>query len=249
MTDVFRIDLPVGAATISCLMHLPGRVPAPVVVCCHGLLSHKNSAKFAAIGECLPDEGFAVVRFDFSGCGESGHRPGPLLDARLTDLRGVLDFVLEQPWADGTIGLIGSSMGGYLALICAGLQAYPIKAAVCWATPFALYEVQASLQSSEPARQKLGGFEGFGSPMSLSDLRPITGLMVVHGQQDETVPWEDAIRIYEKLGEPKRLLLLEHGDHRLTDPICRKVAIDASVDWLRERGLFPSQRDETLPRD
>ncbi len=190
-----------------------------------------------------------MVRFDFSGCGESGHRPGPLLNARLKDLHGVLDYVLEQPWADGTMGLIGSSMGGYLALICAGLQAYPIKAAACWATPFSLYGVQASLQSSEPARQKLCGFEGFGSPMSLSDLSPVSGLMVVHGQQDETVPWEDAMRIYEKLGEPKRLLLLEHGDHRLTDPMCRQLAIDASVDWLREAGLLPNRFDEAMPRD
>ncbi|MHC1741991.1 MAG: alpha/beta hydrolase family protein [Syntrophobacteraceae bacterium] len=240
MPHLSRIDLPVEKAIIACVIHVPDQVPAPVVVCCHGLLSHKDSTKFAAIGERFCDEGLGVVRFDFSGCGGSTRRAGPLLEARLTDLCGVLSFVREQPWADGRIGLLGSSMGGYLALLLSELKTHPVQAAVCWATPFSLHGVRASVAGSEAIQRRLGGFEGFGKPMDLSDLSPASNVMVVHGQQDETVPWGDAIRVYDRLAEPKRLLLLENGNHRLTGPMDRKVALDASLDWLRETHLLPS---------
>lgn len=238
MPHVFRVNLPVGSIPIACVVHVPDRVPAPAVVCCHGLLSHKDSSKFVAIGERFCGEGLAVVRFDFSGCGASGQRAGPLLEARLTDLFGVLDFVLAQSWADGRIGLLGSSMGGYLVLLCVGSNRIAIQAAVCWATPFDLHGVQASVEGSEAVRRKLAGFDGFGAPMDLSGLRSLTRVMMVHGQRDETVPWRDAVRIYANLGEPRRLMLLEDGDHRLSDPADRRLAMGASLDWLREAGLL-----------
>lgn len=240
MPDVFRVDVPVAGTRIACLLHLPDRVPAPALVCCHGLLSHKDSSKYAALGEMMCSAGLGVVRFDFSGCGESTKRGGPFLDARLTDLCGVLDFVLGQGWCNGRIALFGSSMGGYLALLLAGTKAYSIEALVCWATPFTLNKVQASVEQSAQMNHRLSGFEGFGEPMDLSGLAAVQCTMVVHGQRDETVPWWEAALTYKRLGEPKRLLVLENGDHRLTDPTDRDVALNASLDWIRERGLLPT---------
>ena len=77
-----------------------------------------------------------------------------------------------------------------------------------------------------------------GSPVSLSGLPPISRALVVHGQRDETVSWQEGLQLYRRLGEPKHLLLLEDGDHRLLDPAYRKLAIHASLDWL-SRHLTP----------
>ena len=54
---------------LSAVIHLPGKVPAPVIVCSHGLLSAKASPKFVAICETMSKAGFCALRFDFSGCG------------------------------------------------------------------------------------------------------------------------------------------------------------------------------------
>lgn len=228
---------------IACRAHLPDQLPAPVLLCCHGLLSHKDSRKLVAVGELMSANGMAVVRFDFSGCGESPAWGGPLLKARLADLRAVVGHVLEQPWSDGSLGLFGSSMGGYLALLLASRGDYRAQALVCWSTPFDLQRVQTVVQRSEELRQRLtlgrqdAGFEGLGAPMSLVELPALEGALLIHGQRDEAVPWRDAVRIYRRLGEPRRLLLLENADHRLTDPDSRELALRASLDWLRERGL------------
>ena len=43
---------------LSAAVHLPKKTPAPVIVCCHGLLSLKESPKFVAIGEEMSRAGF-----------------------------------------------------------------------------------------------------------------------------------------------------------------------------------------------
>ena len=94
---------------LSAVAHLPDKVPAPVIVCSHGLLSAKESPKFVAIGEEMPKAGFCVLRFDFSGCGDSPPRLAmSLVEARRHDLEAAIDFALKQPWSDGRIGLLGS---------------------------------------------------------------------------------------------------------------------------------------------
>jgi esterase/lipase len=57
---------------------------------------------------------------------------------------------------------------------------------------------------------------------------------------DEIVPWSHAVNIYRKVGEPKRLLLLEEGDHRFVDNTVRNRLLDVTVDWFR-KWLLPQE--------
>ncbi len=146
MTSSYPLSIPSPDGPIPAVVHLPERTPAPVVVCCHGLLSYKDSAKFVAIGEQFGSAGMAVVRFDFSGCGESQIiQRESLLFSRMRDLGCVLDYVQRQSWADGTVGLLGSSLGGYLSLLAASRASIDIQAVVCWATPFDLSRIKLAL--------------------------------------------------------------------------------------------------------
>ena len=70
--------------------------------------------------------------------------------------------------------------------------------------------------------------------MNLSGLPAIRRVLVVHGQRDETRDWQEGLQLYRRLGEPKQLLLLEGGDHRLLDPAYRRLAIHASLDWFSQ---------------
>jgi len=236
-----RIDVETAAGPLAAWLHLPPRTPAPVIVCCHGMLSSKDSPKFALLAEELSRAGAAVLRFDFSGCGESRAALGEdLLSTRLRDLHAVLDYAQNQPWSNGGIGLLGSSLGGYLALLAMAFGRRSLAAAVCWATPFDLGKIKQAMADSAELKQFFPPDFRLGSPENLQDLSSVRGVLVVHGQQDEVVLWQDALNIHERLGEPKRLLLVQQAEHRFLDPACRMLALTASLEWFRGLGLVPS---------
>jgi alpha-beta hydrolase superfamily lysophospholipase len=201
------------------------------------MLSSKESRKSAAVAEALSAAGLAAVRFDFSGCGESSPPvDSELIGSRLQDLRAVIDHMAGEPWLQGGIGLMGSSLGGFLSLLAAA-ERPEIRATVCWATPFDLRRIRAAFVHSEDLRRKFPpGFE-VGEPLDLAELPGTSRVLVIHGQADETVPWADAEQIYMRLGEPKRLMLFERADHRILDESCRELAIRATVDWLVQEGF------------
>ena len=211
---------------LSAAAHLPAVVPAPVVVCSHGLLSAKNSPKFIAVCEALSLAGFCSIRFDFSGCGQSPRRSGAgLVDARRLDLGAAIAFALTQPWSDGRIGLFGSSLGGYLSLLAAEERPELIWPAVSWSAPFDI-----GANHSEKLRAIFP--EGSGSPTNLADIHKAGRVLLIHGQLDEIVPWRDSVRIYKRLQDPKKLILLRAADHRLTDASWRNTAIRETVEWF-----------------
>jgi len=238
MPSSYPLSIPTLDGPVPAVVHLAERTPAPVVVCCHGLLSHKDGSKFVAIGEQYSSAGMVVVRFDFSGCGESKTvQRESILFSRLRDLHSVLDYVQHQPWANGTIGLLGSSLGGYLSLLTAAAKPHLVQAVVCWATPFDLSRIRLALSESEELKQLFPAGFRLGSPENLSGLHSIPRVLVIHGQQDETVSWHDAVAIYRQVGDPKRLCLMQTADHRLLDPHWREMAMRLSLEWFLEQGL------------
>jgi uncharacterized protein len=227
------IAIPVPGGSLAALVHLPTQLPAPTVICCHGLLSSKDSSKFAAIAEDLCRAGFAVVRFDFSGCGETRSAwEASLLSTRRRDLLAVMAFVSEQTWNNGHLGLLGSSLGGYLALLAAATA--EVRAIVCWATPFDLARIRIAIKDGGLPAEVMPTSRQLGEPQGLDDLSPLTGVLVIHGEHDATVDWLEAIEIYRRVADPKQLLLFEKADHRFLDPSFRRMAIQASTDWFRK---------------
>lgn len=231
MNNSTQIQLSIEAegTVLSAAAHLPARLPAPVIVCSHGLLSAKESPKFIALGEALGKAGFCAMRFDFSGCGQSPKRSGSsLIEARTRDLAAATAFALKQPWSDGRTGLFGSSLGGFLSLLCANERPELIGAVVSWAAPFDM--------GSKHSKKLSAVFpEGPGSPTNLAGLEEARCVLLVHGQSDEVVPWTDSVRIYERLKDPKKLLLLHTADHRMSDQSWREAAIRETVEWFLAR--------------
>jgi dipeptidyl aminopeptidase/acylaminoacyl peptidase len=228
------VEIPTSRGVLASAIHLPKKLPAPVVVCCHGMLSSKDGPKYTAMGEYLSRDGLAVLRFDFSGCGASKAEVlGSLLASRTSDLIAAIDYVKSQQWANGQIGLLGSSLGGYLALLAAA-EDERIQAIVCWATPFDLKRVRASLEQSQLGHAQLPPGLKLGSPENLQSLPAISRVLIIHGQLDELVRWEESLILYGKLSDPKRLLLFERAEHRFLDPTYRQLAMRASLDWFQK---------------
>lgn len=233
------ITINTQAGPLAGLLHLPARIPAPTIVCCHGMLSSKDSQKFAFIAQELAKVGVAAVRFDFSGCGESQAELGnDLLSSRLRDLDAVLKYVTLQAWHNGIMGLVGSSLGGYLSLLTLASLRHSIEALVCWATPFDLSRIETGMQTSAELKSFFPPAFDLGLPNNLGKLPPVKGVLIIHGEQDELVHWKDAVRIYQRVNEPKKILLVKDAEHRFLEPSCRKLALRATIEWFRERGLI-----------
>jgi len=108
---------------ISGILHLPEKEKPPCVIASHGLLSSKDSEKYITLGERLSSEGIAMLRFDFSGIGESeGTEEDNTVSKKVVDLGKAIDFIRSNPVVGNRIGLMGSSLGGFVTLIRASMD-------------------------------------------------------------------------------------------------------------------------------
>ncbi len=136
-----RHRVAVGDGQLALVLHLPAS-PArvPCVVACHGLNASKNSEKYLLLGAELPAAGLALARFDFRGCGESsGREEDTTIASRIADVEAVIRALAGHPRLDGRFGLLGSSLGGFVALFVASRR--PGTPVVTWNAPASLTDL------------------------------------------------------------------------------------------------------------
>jgi len=208
-----------------------------LVVACHGLGASKDSDKYLLLGRALPEAGLALARFDFRGAGASG---GSYRDAttasRVADLEAVLAHLAEYPGLSPRVGLLGSSMGGFVAWhvahrrIQSGASPLPV---VSWNAPADL----ASLEAGEMSEAT-----GLG-PALVAEVRSgrlatapagVSHALVVQGEADEVVSPAHGRRLFERAREPRALHLIAGADHRLTDMAHRLEAVERSRRWMTQ---------------
>ncbi|MBI1736745.1 MAG: alpha/beta fold hydrolase [Candidatus Rokubacteria bacterium] len=222
------VAVPDGACTLA--LHLP-ESPArvPCVLACHGLGASKDSDKYLLLGEELPRVGLGLARFDFRGCGEStGVERDTTIATRIEDAMAVLERLAKHPRLDGRVGLLGSSMGGFVALHVAAARANGTPV-VTWNAPSDF----ARLRRPEPPN-------GLG-PRFIAEVEAgryastptgVTRHLIVQAEGDDVVPPSHAATLHARAAAPKWLVTIPGADHRLTDRGHRRAALEASVTWF-----------------
>lgn len=207
-----------------------------------GFKSDMKGTKAEALDRWAGKEGRACLRFDYSGHGESG---GLFTDGTIGRwLEESIDVYLH--FARGPQLIIGSSMGGWLALLLArALTANKDAAAIAgmvliapavdfteelmWkqfsdATKCEIEETGRWLRSSEygdePYPITRGLIEDGRNHLLLGGLIE-TGcpVHILQGVQDPDVPWRHAVELVSRFSRDDVVLtLIKDGDHRLSRP-------------------------------
>jgi len=226
-----RFVIEVGGVSVVGVLHLPASGPAACVVACHGMGACKDSDKYLLLARDFPEAGLALARFDFRGSGESGglYRNATVA-SRMTDLEAVLDHLKGHEALDGRFGLIGSSLGGFIALWVASRRGSAIPV-VTWNAPASLAELASSTSDdiTSPGAALVAEVRGgrhVEAPGGSSHV------LIVQGEDDEVVPPEHGRILFDQAQEPRELCLLPGADHRLSDPLHRLEAVKRSCDWF-----------------
>jgi pimeloyl-ACP methyl ester carboxylesterase len=205
----------------------------PVLVFLPGYASDMTGDKASALDQWAAAHDRAMLRLDYSGCGES---EGAFLEGTLTRWRDDAALLIDHFAPDAPLVLIGSSMGGWIALMLAetlgprvaalvGIAAAPDftewsfgpaeRAALVDAT---LY--RASPYMADPMAFTRPFWESGQASLMLD--RPIAidaPVRLLHGQCDESVPWQIAVRSVAALRSADvQVTLVKDGDHRLSRP-------------------------------
>ncbi len=123
-------------------MHLPiekGTNKAPCVLFLHGFGGNKvgKYRLFVRMSELLSKNGIASLRIDFRGAGDSeGDFSEMSIQTQLEDALCAIQYLVNHEEVDPSrIGILGRSMGGSIAVLCAG-HVPQVKSIVLWAPVF-----------------------------------------------------------------------------------------------------------------
>lgn len=213
----------------------PGR--RPTLVWLGGFRSDMSGTKAQHLAAFAARTGQGFVRFDYRGHGRSG---GAFEALGIGDWQADAVAVLDRCTA-GPVVLVGSSMGGWMALLAA--LARPERVAgvflIAPAPDFTQRlmwdqfspEVRATLQTAGRWERPSAYGDGpyvitkalidSGAPFNLLH-QPIgidAPVRILHGMQDPDVPWRLSLELADRLTTPDvRLTFVKGGDHRLSTP-------------------------------
>ncbi|TNE53400.1 MAG: OsmC family protein [Bacteroidetes bacterium] len=214
-----RLELPDNQKTVSYALFA------------HCFTCSKNLSAVRAISRALTSQGIAVLRFDFTGLGESeGDFEDTNFSSNVGDLIAGANYLEEHYRAPEL--LIGHSLGG-AAVVFAARELESVRALVTIGAPSHPQHVRHLITSGEDeirehgrAEVAIGGRPFYIRSQFLDDLETQKmsdvlknlrkALLVVHSPQDDTVGIENAREIYNQAFHPKSFLSIDGADHLLS---------------------------------
>jgi len=232
---------------------LSGSLEMPVgVVKSYALFAHcftcsKNNLAATRITRALADLGIAVLRFDFTGLGDSeGDFSSTNFSSNLQDLLAAANY-LEQHYAAPTL-LIGHSLGG-AAVLAVAQDLSAVKAVVTIGAPATAAHVKhlfadsyQELKDKQSVQVELGGrsfnlqrqfiddLEKYNSVAHIQALNK--ALLIFHAPLDHVVSIDEAARIYTAAQHPKSFVSLDHADHLLSNPEDAQYVAEVLSAWV-----------------
>jgi len=230
---VGKLDLPDGPAHSFALF-------------AHCFTCTKDSLAAVRIGRALAGLGIGVLRFDFTGLGQSGGNfADSTFSGSIEDLLAAAHAMRQAAMPPAL--LVGHSLGGAAVLAAAG-RLPGVTAVATIAAPFDIGHVTRlfgddlqTLLSQGEAEVRLGGrpfkmrrsfiddLGGHDQGRRIADLR--VALLVLHAPGDGTVDIGNAGQIFQAAHHPKSFVSLDDADHLLTRPADASYAAEVISAW------------------
>jgi len=200
-----------------------------------GFKSDMTGIKAERLMQLARAEDRFFIRFDYSGHGSSqGRFEDGTLSLWLAEARMILSLAGDRPMI-----LLGSSMGGFLALLLARMKAGRVAGLVLAAPAADMTEnMKAEIATNPEAQAALARDGVWLRPSRYGDPYPITArliedgrnhlilakgldldcpLRILHGDQDPDVPWQHGLKTFAAMRcSDAQFILVKDGDHRLS---------------------------------
>ncbi len=236
-----------------------GRSPRACALFAHCFTCTKNIRAASQISAALVERGIAVLRFDFTGLGESeGDFGGSGFSSNVDDLVAAAEY-LEREWEAPAL-LIGHSLGGTAVLMAAERIASATAVATLGAPAQAAHVQHHFAESVDEIRERGSATVDIGGrPFQLRrefiddlDAQPVQlrlkdlgkALLVMHSPVDTIVGIDNASEVFASAMHPKSFVSLDRADHLLGEPADAAYAANVIASWA-ERYLPEETRHTT----
>jgi len=209
----------------------------PGVVFLGGFNSNMNGIKALFLEHVCARKGLAYLRFDYSGHGcSSGTFENGTIGSWMQDTIDIIGHI----FGDRSVILVGSSMGGWIALRLLLNGSVSIKGLIgVAAAPDFTRDIQDRMTQQESEMLQRKGYFKMPSNYAQEPYKITRALLedgklqsvlntvhrikapltLIHGKQDTDVSWKKACDIASTIDGPNtRVILIEKGDHRLSEP-------------------------------
>ncbi len=233
---------------LSARLELPiGYEPEQFAIFAHCFTCGKNIKAATLISRQLTQSGFGVLRFDFTGLGQSeGDFAETGFTSNIQDLEAAADYLTENYRAPQLI--LGHSLGGTAAIHAAG-RIESIKAVCTISAPFEAHHVMHMLRDSrEQIREKgraevsIGGrpfeigntfledIEKHSTASVLPDLKK--PILILHSPQDDIVGIDNAAELYGAAHHPKSFVTLDGANHLVSNETDATYVANIAAAWV-----------------
>lgn len=256
--------------TLSGSLEQPSEGPSlGVALFAHCFTCNKNILAASRISRKLCDRGFTVLRFDFTGLGESeGDFADTNFSTNVDDLRAAIDALKQEDMAPEI--LIGHSLGGAAVLYLADEIDEVKLVATIGAPSEARHIVQhfdetalREIEDTGQAQVSLGGRPFTIKKQFLDDVTETSvlnklksskkPLLICHSPTDSVVGVDNAEKIYHAAKHPKSFVSLDGADHLLSQKDDAEFVASVVASWAsRYLGLFQKeskQRPSSQPAE
>jgi len=231
---------------LSALLDRPAGKIKAYALFAHCFTCSKNIGTATRVSRALAERGFATLRFDFTGLGNSeGDFSNTNFSSNVEDLVSASDYLSAV--YDAPKILVGHSLGG-AAVIAAAARLSGVKAVVTIAAPSDPAHMHHLLRDSLPeiiqkgwAMVEIGGQKfrikkQFLEDVSEQNLEKILQglgrpLLIMHSPRDELIDIEHAYHLFEVARCPKSFISMDSADHLLSNPEDATYAAETIAAW------------------
>lgn len=234
-------------AALSGVLHLPEADVRGSVLLAHCFTCSKDLHTITRLAKALAANGYAALRFDFTGLGESGGNfAQTTVSHDVRDLVRAATTLIERGY--GPCAMVGHSLGGAATLLAASRLKTVRSVAVIGAPAspdhirglFADGEEQ--IRADGTATVDIGGrpfpvAATFLDDLTTHDQRAAVSalgrpLLVVHAVDDEVVPVAQGEEVFAAAAQPKGFVPLVHADHLVSSRAAADTLAAVLISWL-----------------